>query len=155
MEVKFPLKPSTRSTRLVVLTAWGSRVVAACSTVYSLRILSQSLTPPEYATYVIIVGLAGWFALSDLGIGYAAQNAITNRIAKGETAATEILSAYLMLGATVCALTGVLYLFKEPIATFLFGKVLEGQQSGAGKAFFQSGVLLTIGAAVALSTKVL
>jgi O-antigen/teichoic acid export membrane protein len=155
MEAQLPVKPSTNSTRLVVLSAWSSRVVAACSTLYSLRILSHSLTAPEYATYVIIVGLAGWFALSDLGIGYAAQNAITNRIAQGGLANQEILSAYLMLAVTACALTGALYLLNEPIAEFLFAKVLEGQHSVAEKAFFQSGVLLTVSTAVALSTKVL
>ncbi len=149
------MKPSARSTRLVVLSAWGSRLVAACSTIYSLRVLSQSLSAPEYATFVVIMGLAGWFALTDLGIGHAAQNAITGRLAEGGTAASEVLSAYLMLAVSSCVVILALYLFKQPIAVLLFGKILGEQANQAGGTFFQSALLLTAGGAVAVSTKVL
>src|SRR5690606_13929636 len=146
---------SAKSTRLVVLSAWGSRLVAAFSTIYSLRVLSQSLSPPEYAVFVVMAGLVGWFALTDLGIGYAAQNAITGRLAVGGTGASEVLCAYLMLAATTCAAVLAFYLFRQPIAAALFGKILGAQAHQAGETFFRSALLLTAGASAAVSTKVL
>jgi len=149
------VKPSLKSTRLVVISAWGSRAVAACSMIYSLRVLSDSLSAPEYATFVIIMGLAGWFALMDLGIGYAAQNAITGRLAEGSTAASEVLSAYLILAVTTSVMALALYVFREPIAALLFGKILGDQGPLAGDTFFRSALLLTASASFAVSTKVL
>lgn len=149
------MKPSTTSTRLVILSAWGSRIVAACSTIYSLRALSHSLSAPEYAIFVVIVGLAGWFALADLGIGYAAQNAITARLTKGGTAASEVLSAYLMLALTTLSLVLALYLLRYTIAATLFGKILVAPDHRAGDTFFRSALVLIAGASFAVSTKVL
>lgn len=139
----------------MVISAWGSRIVAACSTIYSLRVLSHSLSAPEYAIFVVIVGLAGWFALADLGIGYAAQNAITSRLASGGNAANEVLSAYLMLAITTSAVVMALYLFRDTIAAALFGKILTAPDHGAGTTFFRSALVLIAAASFALSTKVL
>jgi O-antigen/teichoic acid export membrane protein len=138
----------------VVVSAWGSRIVAACSTIYSLRVLSQSLSAPEYAVFVVIVGLAGWFALADLGLGYAAQNAITGRLAEGRSGAGEVLSAYLMLMLATSLLVLALYVFRHPIAATLFGKLLAPERQG-GDTFFRSALILVGGASFAMSTKVL
>jgi O-antigen/teichoic acid export membrane protein len=117
--------------------------------------LSHSLSAPDYAFFVVIVGLAGWFALADLGIGYAAQNAITGRLAEGGTAASEVLSAYLLLAVTSSAVALALYVFREPVAALLFGKIIGEQSHLAGDTFFRSALLLTASASFAVSTKVL
>lgn len=139
----------------MVISAWASRIIAASSTIYSLRVLSHSLSAPEYAMFVVIVGLAGWFALADLGIGYSAQNAITGRLAEGGSAAREVLSAYLMLAVTTSAVALALYVFRVPIEALLFGKIIGDQSNLAGDTFFRSALLLTASASFAVSTKVL
>ncbi len=123
--------------------------------IYSLRMLSDSLSIPEYATFVIIMGLAGWFALMDLGIGFATQNAVTERLVEGGTAASEVLSAYLMLAVTTSVVALALYVLREPIAALLFGKILGDQAYMAGDTFFRSALLLSASASFAVSTKVL
>jgi len=104
---------------------------------------------------VVIVGLAAWFALSDLGIGYAAQNAITDRLTKSGDAAEEVLSAYLMLAFATSAVVLTLYMFRSTIAITLFGKLLTGADREVGETFFHSALILILGAALGLSTKVL
>lgn len=149
------MQPSAKATRLVVLSAWCSRVVAACFSIYSLRVLSHSLSASEYAIFVVIVGLAGWFALADLGIGYAAQNAVTERLAKGGNAAAEMLSAYLMLAFAVSGVVLTLYMFRHTIAATLFGNFLSGVNRDGAETFFDSALVLIAGASLALSTRVL
>lgn len=143
------------STKLVVLSAWLSRLVAAFATIYALRVLSHSLSSPEYATFVVIVGLIGWFALSDFGLGFAVQNAVTNRLATGGDGASEIVGAYLLLLATTGLTVLLVFVFKGPIAETLFFKISGGSHESGAQVFFQSALLLVIGASAAMSTKIL
>lgn len=143
------------ATQLVVLSAWASRVVTALSGLYSLRLLSQSLTPPEYAIFAVIMGLASWFAVTDMGIGYAAQNAVTKSLQDNKSAAEEILSSYLMLAVSTAAVLLILYIFREPIGSFLFGKISVLTAEQAQDTFFRSALLLTVGSSAAISNKIL
>ena len=115
--------PHAAAARLVVASAWLSRIVAALTMVYSLRALSRALAPPDYAVFIILVGLTAWFALSDLGLGYAVQNAVTNRLAREEDASDDILSAYLLLLVMVVIVMIALALCSQPMAQLLFAKV--------------------------------
>lgn len=143
------------ATQLVVLSAWASRVVTAFSGLYSLRLLSQSLTPPEYAIFAVIMGLASWLAVTDLGIGYAAQNAVTKSLQANKSAAEEILISYLMLAVSTTAVLLILYVFRESIGSFLFGKLSVLTAEQAQDTFFRSALLLTIGSSAAISNKIL
>ncbi len=143
------------STRWVIVSAWSSRVVAAGASIYSLRILSHSLSSADYAVLIVILGLGGWFALVDLGVGYASQNAITARITQGEDPAREVLSAYLMLAFITTVLVLLLYQFRLEIAATLFGKIRPAASQALGETFFRSALVLIASASLGLSTKVL
>lgn len=122
---------------------------------FSLRVLSNSLTPTDYAMFIIIVGLIGWFALSDFGLGYAIQNAVTTKISARDSAASEILSAYAMLVVITAAIVIALFVFKEPIANLLFAKIAIGTANGRADVFLRSALLLIMAASAAMSTKIL
>ncbi|MES2227091.1 MAG: MATE family efflux transporter [Pseudomonadota bacterium] len=146
---------SISSTKLVVLSAWISRLVGAFATIYSLRVLSNTLAFQEYATFVVMVGLAGWFALCDFGLGYAVQNAVTNRLSSGSSGAGDVLSAYVMVLLTTCAVVLAIFVFKGPIAGLLFAKIAATQPASGADTFFRSALLFTVGASAAISTKIL
>jgi O-antigen/teichoic acid export membrane protein len=141
--------------KLVVLSAWASRLIAAFAMIYSLRILSTTLLPGEYAMFIILVGLIGWFALSDGGIGYAVQNAVTKKLSTGQSADQEIVCAYSMLLLISTAIVGVLFGFREKIAELLFGKIASVTSELGAATFMQSAIVFVAGAAATLSTKIL
>lgn len=149
------MKLTFTSATWVVFSAWASRLVAAFAMVYSLRILSTSLTAAEYATFIILVGLMGWFALADLGLGYAAQNAVTNRISEKGNPANEIVCAYGMVTAVTLLVCLALAVLRSPIADVLFAKIPDGDPGGRADTFLRAALLFSLSAAAGISTKIL
>ena len=149
------MNKSVGSTKLVIISAWISRLIAAFSSVFALRVLSQSLAAPEYAIFVVVMGLAGWFALVDLGVGYAAQNAITKCFSRGGDASEEIVGAYLIVALTTSMVILIVYFFRQTISEALFKKILTGDIQEISKTFFYSALILIVGASLGISTKVL
>lgn len=143
------------STKLVVLSAWTSRLVAAFAMIYSLRILSTILSPSEYAMFILLVGLIGWFALSDGGIGYALQNAVTTKLSTGQSADQEIICAYSMLLIISTGLVGILFGSRETLSGLLFAKIAAITPEVGAATFMQSAIVFVAGAAATLSTKIL
>lgn len=105
--------------------------------------------------FIILVGLIGWFALSDGGIGYAVQNVVTKKLSTGQSADQEIVCAYSMLLLISTAIVGVLFGFRENIADLLFGKITSVTSEAGAMTFMQSAIVFVAGAAATLSTKVL
>lgn len=105
--------------------------------------------------FIILVGLIGWFALSDGGLGYAVQNIVTQKLSTGQSADQEIVCAYSMLLLISTAIVGVLFGFRENIAEFLFGKITSVTPEAGATTFMQSSIVFVAGAAATLSTKVL
>lgn len=143
------------SIKLVVLSAWVSRLAAAAAMMFSVRVLSNSLTPADYATFIVIGGLIGWFALGDFGLGYAIQNTVTNKTSARDSAASEILSAYAMLLVMTSIIAIALFVFKDSIANLLFAKIAVGNAKGRADVFLHSSLLLIVAASAAISTKIL
>ncbi len=122
---------------------------------YSLRVLSTALDEPEYATFIVFVGLIGWFSLSDFGLGYAVQNAVTKQQAKGEFAFAEIFTAYLIVSASTVLVVFVLFLFKSQLAYLLFSKITQDEVILNGNTFIAVTSLLAVSGMAAMSTKIL
>jgi O-antigen/teichoic acid export membrane protein len=149
------LKLTFTSSTWVVFSAWVSRLAAAFAMVYSLRILSTSLTAAEYATFIILVGLMGWFALADLGLGYAVQNAVTNRISEKGDPANEIVCGYGLAALVTLLVCVALALLRSPIADTLFAKIPGGVPGERANTFLRAALLFSLSAAAGISTKIL
>jgi O-antigen/teichoic acid export membrane protein len=149
------LNGTTKSTRLVVISAWTTRIISALAMLYSLRVLSETLSPPEYAAFIILIGLIGWFALTDFGIGYAVQNAISRRLANGEIVSPEIITAYFILLMTTVAVVLALFIFQGPLANLLLSKISEDGAILNKNTFFVVTSLLAVGGIATISTKIL
>ena len=146
---------TVESARLVVVSAWTSRIVSALAMLYSLRVLSKALEQPEYAAFILFVGLVAWFNLADFGLGYAVQNAVTKRLAKGEIVSAEILTSYLILLATTVVVVLVLFIFKDPLAYLLFSKISEHGVILDEYTFIGVTSLLAVSGMATMSTKIL
>ncbi len=123
--------------------------------IYSLRILSTTLSQGEYAIFIILTGLIGWFALGDGGLGYAVQNVVTQKLSTGQSSDQEIVCAYSILLIFSTFIVCVLFSFREDIAQLLFGKVLPLTSVSAAATFIQSAIVFVAGSAATLSTKLL
>lgn len=85
---------------IVTLAAWGSRVVQAIAQLVMITFLTKLLDVTEYAAYVLITGLIGWYMLVDFGLGISLQNTISEFRARGENFGHHsILAQILLLGS--------------------------------------------------------
>lgn len=142
--------------KLVVLSAWASRLTTASLMIYSLRVLSTGMTAAEYATFVIIVGLSGWFTLfGDPGIGHATQNSVTRKTALGEDPAGDILTAYGLLAAATAGVALVTLALAGYVSPLLFSKLNAGDTTPLATTLWWSGLIFTAGAAAGASSKIL
>jgi O-antigen/teichoic acid export membrane protein len=144
-----------RTTHVVVISAWISRLVVAASMIYSLRILSGSLSDHEYATFIIVMGLAGWYALADLGVSFATQNSVTRLSATQTDFGPVILSAYMILGGVTLLMGLLIFSVSDVASRFLFAKVQEDLAGSHGRVFWMAAIILTITATAGTSSKIL
>jgi len=82
---------------LIASSAWASRGVSIAFGLLNIRILTSYLGEDSYALYLLLLNIAGWFALSDLGIGYSLQNFISEAKAKSEEYFPFIINAVFLL----------------------------------------------------------
>jgi O-antigen/teichoic acid export membrane protein len=142
--------------KLVILSAWGSRLITGFIMIYSLRILSVGLTASEYAILVIIIGLSGWYTLvGDPGIGYAVQNSITRKIVLKQNPNNDVLTAYALLALVATLVALLSFGFNDQISNFLFSGFSEEKEGLNASTLWWSGLILTAGASAGVSSKVL
>ena len=150
------MKKYSSHTVLVVLTAWLSRILSAIATLYSMRVLSSSLSPSEYSVFIVLIGLLGWFALSDLGVGYALQNTISRKATIGDSVSSELLWAYSCLLSSTSLIAMLAYLYRSQLAIFLFHDISGTTASIALKGTVaSSAIILSLTSFFTLSSKVL
>lgn len=94
---------------LVAATAWLARFLIAGVQLVSIRIVFTNLGSEAYAVFALLTGLMVWFMLVDFGIGYAAQNAISERRAAGEGYEREI-AVGLAIGMMFLVATGAIFM---------------------------------------------
>ena len=128
----------------VAVVGWGSRVVFALVGIASIRLLSTILGPTDYAAYSVLYGLAGWFALGDLGLGPGLQNAISRFRAQQKDCQHLISSALLMV--SVLLVSEIIFIFfLSPLAgPWVLGKLLVPSTGQPMVVFLAAGIVLTI-----------
>jgi O-antigen/teichoic acid export membrane protein len=90
----------------VAAAGWVSRFFMGFSQLISISILLSYLGTDLYAVFAIIIGLQGWFALADCGIGSSLQNYISEARANNEDDAVLLSNATVVsfiLLIVVCA----------------------------------------------------
>ena len=126
---------------LVAASAWVSRIVTALIQIAIVRILLNSLGLENYAVFMLLTGLVGWFALADMGIGVSVQNYISELRAENQPyhalIATVGMLAVLLLFGTVIAL----YFISPHIAPLFLKQFSFLSDAEKTKLFFLTGAL--------------
>jgi O-antigen/teichoic acid export membrane protein len=94
---------------VVTATAWLSRLITAIVQLVAIRLVLEHLGSEDYAMFALLIGLTGWFALLDLGLGYSVQNAISESRAKD-------LSHVAIVGAVLLASVLLLVIWSTVIS---------------------------------------
>lgn len=94
---------------LVTASAWISRIVSASIQVFIIRLLTSYLGADEYAYFVLLTSLVGWYSLGSFGIGFSLQNFVSELRAKEQEYKVYIASAF--VAATILLLVLVLLVF--------------------------------------------
>ena len=143
------------TTKFVVLSAWISRIISALSGLFALRILNAQLPSTEFAVYIVLIGVSGWFGIfGDPGIGYSTQNQISRKFIKKEKYEKEVLTAYILLFSFAIAICLLIYPIKNIAAQFLFDKTIK-YNNNLGSIFWFSSVIISFGVAFSVSNKFL
>ena len=138
---------------LITASAWLSRIVGLGVQVYALRCLLSTLGSERYAVFALLASLLPWYALADIGIGYAVQNSVTERQAKN-LPFREIVVSGLATGI-VALLGGVLLLVAlAPVFApqFLVQFPMLGRAEKIGL-FLASGLLMSAATTTAIGAK--
>jgi O-antigen/teichoic acid export membrane protein len=118
--------------------------------------LNADLAHDQYAIYILIIGISGWFTIfGDPGIGFCTQNKISEKIANKKNYDVDILSAYILLASTSILIALITYYIKNPIALFLFGNINLDQKYNLGNIFWFSSLILTVSVASSAANKFL
>ncbi|WP_269869231.1 MATE family efflux transporter [Paenibacillus caseinilyticus] len=94
---------------VVAGSAWISRIISAALQILIIRLLTDVLSASEYAYFVLLTSLTGWYNLSSFGVGYSLQNYISELRAKGEDYRAYISTACLIVTAWLIILVFLLY----------------------------------------------
>ena len=126
---------------LVVGAAWASRAVTALVLLASVRILMDSLGLENYAVFVLLTGLTGWFMLADMGIGSSVQNHISESRARGQSY-DDLISASGLLAVLLLFVTVIALYFISPyVAPLLLKNFPFLSEAEKTKLFFVTGAL--------------
>ncbi len=82
---------------LIASANWISKGITALLNLYSVRILSSSLSEHDYTLFILLTGLQSWFILSDFGIGSSIQNFISESRALNKSEKEFIASGNTLL----------------------------------------------------------
>ncbi len=124
--------------------------------IFSLRILNAELTHNQYAAYILIIGISGWFTIfGDPGIGFCTQNKISEKISKNKSYDVDILSGYILLGGISVLIIFLAYCLKEPIAIFLFEKINLAEKHHLGDILWLSSLIFTMSVTFSAANKFL
>lgn len=126
---------------LVVGASWASRAVTALVLLASVRILMDSLGLENYAVFVLLTGLTGWFMLADMGIGSSVQNHISESRARGQSY-DDLISASGLLAVLLLFVTVIALYFISPYVAPLLLKTFPFlSEAEKTKLFFLTGAL--------------
>jgi O-antigen/teichoic acid export membrane protein len=108
------------SQHLATATAWSARAVSAALQFVSIPLLIKTLGVDDYAVFVVVIGLQGWFLLADLGIGSSLQNHIAERRARDQPYHHLIAAAGIIEFGALTVLSVLWVLVTPAVAGLLF-----------------------------------
>lgn len=126
----------------IAASAWGSRLIMGLVQIFSMRVLIVGLGTEQYAVFVLLTSLMGWYTLADIGVGLSLMNYISEQRAKNKSYAPYIIMAALI--TFVELLVGLIVLYGVSLAaapTFLrqFEFLTHTEKV---KLFYMSGAIL-------------
>lgn len=104
----------------VALSAWAARIVQAGSQIAVMPLLVRLLGTESYAVVVILQSLAAWLLLSDLGIGSAVQNLLSQARARGDDERPILSSAAVLVCGLLLTMAVILAASSSPLQSLLF-----------------------------------
>ena len=138
----------------VVLSAWAGKVVTAVIQIAVIRLMIERVGVDVYAGVALLTGLAGWYALADIGIGNSLQNYISEQRAK-EQASDGLICSGLLLAVIALMLLMLLQHVASPWLGPLLLKSVTGVDDAARIASFRVfGQLSLLGVAGGLVYKI-
>jgi len=69
---------------LLVSSGWGARIVAMCLQLLIVPVLTRSLGAEQFGAYALVASFMTWFSLTDIGLGVAVQNFVSERREEGK-----------------------------------------------------------------------
>lgn len=126
----------------VAASAWVSRILTGFIQLISVRVLLVGLGSEQYAVFILLTSLIGWYTLSDLGIGLSLQNYVSEKRAKNEPYANYILMAAMITLAELVIGLAVLYGLSMLLAPLFLKQFLFLDKARQISIFFVSGTIL-------------
>lgn len=102
----------------IAASAWVSRLVIAILQLASLRVLANTLNLDEFAVYMLMIGLAPWFLLADIGMGVSLKNYISEYRAKRKSY-NDLITIVGVLAFTFLIIETILLYFLSPYVSSL------------------------------------
>lgn len=131
----------------VIVSAWLSRIVSVCAQLVAIRIIIGLLGEDQYAAFVLISALSGWFLLTEMGMGSSLQNAISARRAQQHGYSDLITTTLACLLPSTLIWIIILYISSEYISQIYLTDYISIIGENAPKLIFIMG-LLFIGVAL-------
>ncbi len=105
----------------VAMSAWASRLLSSALSFVNIRLLLGLLGEEKYAAFAVLAGLMNWYALADVGVGAALQNAISEKRAKAGDYRNEVRASAAVVTALLVALVGLAALVSPAAAEVFLG----------------------------------
>lgn len=138
----------------VVLSAWTSKVVTAVIQIAVIRLMIERVGVDIYAGVALLAGLAGWYALADIGIGNSLQNHISEQRAKEQSSDGFICSGLLLAVLALLVLMVLQHLASPWLGPLLLKGVIGIDDEARVASFRAFGQLSLLGVAGGLVYKI-
>ena len=125
----------------VTLSSWGTRILIALLQIVNIRIILEIVPKDSYALIILLQGVMGWFALSDLGMGLALQNLISESRAKKQEYKNVISVVTLVVMLISILFIGGIYLSSNYIVPHFFKSITSLTESTKLSVFFTTAFL--------------
>lgn len=102
-----------------ISTLWLGRLIATLASFLIIRLISDGIGTDYSAVFIFLTGLLGWYAITDLGIGYSVQNFISEAKAKNKN-----YDEFIILGMQIGAFLLTIGLIASYLISIFFSEPL-------------------------------
>lgn len=139
----------------VAVSGWAHRLFTVAGQIVSIPVLVGALGADRYAAYSVLLSTLAWFAMADLGAGFALQNLTAERRMRGESAAPALGAAGLLALGTLAVGSGLIWLGAPAIGQLLLGRLAPLGADATAAAARLTGVLFLATGVGAVAYRVL